>query len=379
MLLRRVFCREGSERKIKDSFLVKIKSIAMKVIKVISMQNVIERAKTYVRERMREREIIPTSQQTIMYIIITGVVVIVVGLWNGWWLPKVDLENARWALSAQATASGAILGLIVAAMIFRWSILKNQEQELRKKIHVYFKQLAEAAGFEVTGGLHRFIIDVAYDEYRSSIGNGEGKEKKGMKEALQNLGKFWVLKRLSIGYTVAADETLSRTLKHGDVEELSRVSKLSKKSAIDMWESYFTSPTSFLLEMHSTLKYVSRMLAIHRELGQEAIQVQEISRVPVEEYRVLEKVVGLMRGDDSWLTAKEIARWRSFIRVQFYITSILLFTATILAVTILSGLGGFESLPGQEPEIIRRIVEVPIGLSILGAYNCIMLVVSILR
>jgi hypothetical protein len=99
----------------------------------------------------------------------------------------------------------------------------------------------------------------------------------------------------------------------------------------------------------------------------------------VEEYRILETVVGLMRKDDTWLIASETARGKSAFRLPFYISCGLLFTATILAVTILTGLGGIESLLGQQPDILRYLVGVPIGFSIFGIYLCVLLVIATLR
>jgi hypothetical protein len=199
-----------------------------------------------------------------------------------------------------------------------------------------------------------------------------------MKEALRTLGRFWVIKSLSLDYSFAVDMTLRRNLRHGEVKGLSRISKISKDSAIDMWENYFTNPARFVLHMHDALQNVSRTLAIHRKCGEQAIGKRDVSWSPVKEYQILETVVGLMRGDDTWLIASDIERRRS-VRALFYISCGLLFTATILALTILTGLGGFESLPEQQPGILPYLVGVPIGLAVFGAYNSVLLLIAILR
>lgn len=358
----------------------------MKVAKPPSIRVVFQRAKEFARERIDESVVKPRSTLQTISFILYQLVFIVFALWLTWWLPQVDIESARWALSAQAQASGVILGLLVAAMIFRWSIISNEEQELQNKIHLYFKQLAVPSAEVKQYGLNRFIVDVAYDEYLSCINQEKGKVQKKMGKALRTLGRFWVINRLSLSYSIAVDMALSRNLRRGEIRDLSRASKVSKNSAINMWESYFTNPARFILAMHDAIQYVSRMLAIHRRYGKrtairQAIREREIplSLSTVKEYQILEEVVGLMRSDDTWLRASRIARWRSAIRPLFYISCGLLFTATILAITILTGFGGFESLLVQEPTIFLYLVGVPIGLAIFGAYTCIMIIFFVLQ
>lgn len=337
---------------------------------------IIQAARGYTRELKNKRILRPRSTLQTISFIVALVVFIVVVLWGEWWLPNVDIESARWALSAQAQASGAILGLLIAAMVFKWHIVANQEQELRNKIHLYFKRLADPSAGVQEG---RFIVDVAYDEYLSWIRQQKGKVPKKTKAALITLGRFWVIKELSLRYSSAVDETLSRSLRYGQISDLLTVNKLSKNSATDMWDSYFTNPARFVLDMHDALQYVSRTLAIIRRYGKEAIVEGKIPWSPVKEYEILETVLGLMRSDDSWLVASEVARGRSAFKLPFYTSCVLLSTATILALTILTGLGGIESLLGQHPDILRYLIAVPIGFSIFGIYFCVLLVTAILR
>jgi hypothetical protein len=375
--IRRV--REYTSKIIKEGMLKANSRLKMAFLTLYqAMLRVIERAREFVRERGNQRVVRPRSTlQTVfflMYIVVFSVVV----LWGTWWLPQVDVESARSALSAQAATSGTLLGLLIAAMVFRWSGIANREQGLWNKINLYLRELAVPVAPAKVNELNRFVVDVAYDEYLSLVNEEKGKGQKEMREALRMLGRFWVIKRLSLSYSIDVDMTLSRDLREGVLGDLSGV---SKESAVSMWESYFVSQARFVLEMHDALQYVSRMLAIHRQHGELSIrdiEARDIAWSPVKEYVILEKIVGMMRSDDTWLIAGDVRRWRS-IGPLFYLSSGFLFTAMLMALTILTGLGGFERLLVEHSSTFLWIVGVPIGLAIFGAYNCIVLVFAILR
>lgn len=345
------------------------------------MSGAIERARKSVRERLDQSVVRPRSTVQSVFSMMFLVAFIVVLLWGLWWLPQADVESARWALSAQAPTSGTILGLLIAAMVFRWSIIVNREQGLWNKINLYLKELAVPVPPVRVNELNRFVVDAVYDEYLCLISGEKGRVEKRAREALRTLGRFWVIRRLSLGYSFAADMTLSRNLTEGIVRELAEVSKVSKESGVSMWESYFVSPARFVLEMYDALRYVSRMLGIHREHGDldiQDIQEGDMGWSPVKEYVALEKVLGMMRSDDTWLIASDVRKWRA-VRVLFYLSSVLLFTATIVALAILTGLGGFEGLFVENPTMFMWVVGFPIGSTIFGAYAGILFVFAMLQ
>jgi hypothetical protein len=335
----------------------------------------IQRVKEYVRGKLNQSIERPRSTVQMVFFVMVQVVFIVAVLFVVWWLPNANVESARWALSAQAPASGSILGLVIAAMIFRWGVITNQEREIQGKTGAYFVELANAnAGPRG----ERFAVDVAYDEYLSLMNRERERGGKKVKEALRVLGRFWVIRKLSIGYTWAVDTTISRELRRGQLEELSRVSKVSKESAVNMWHSYFRNPGRFVLDMFEALQFVSRTLAISRKCGKMDVEGGVVEWSPIEEYRVLEKVVGFMRKGDTWLIANEAVRWRTAIRFPFYLACMSLFTATILAICVLSGVGGVDPLLGGA-EFIRFWVGASVLLCIFGVYFCVMLVLVVLQ
>lgn len=372
------------------SFMEKGSDMRERVVKVVRrlkgtfltmyqvMSGPIQRARKSVRERIDERAVRPRSTLQRVFFVIYLVVFTVVVLWGVWWLPQVDVESARWALSAQAPTSGSILALLIAAMVFRWGIIVNREQGLWQKINLYLRELSGYVPVEKANELRPFVVEAIYDEYLCLISREKGRVGRRLEEALRMLGRFWVIKKLSLGYSYAPDMTVSRRLTEGMVRELAGV---SKESAVSMWESYFVSPARFLLEMYGALRYVSRTLGIHRkhgELGIKDIQEWDKGWAPAGEYVILEMVVGKMRGDDTWLIASDVVRWKS-IRVLFYLASGLLLTATIVALAILTGFGGFESLFVEHHTTFMWLIALPIGCAIFGAYVAMLSVFKMMQ
>ena len=76
------------------------------------------------------------------------------------WLPGIDIDSARWALSTEAQATAAILALLVASAVFRLSSISSREPPLRELLDGCVKNLSLLSNIE-----NKNVMDTVYDEY----------------------------------------------------------------------------------------------------------------------------------------------------------------------------------------------------------------------
>lgn len=321
---------------------------------------------TRIRDRAEER---PQTSNPLFIFLITFIAFITIVFWVELWLPFVVIENAKWALSAQTQATAALLGLLIAAMALRWRTVTNQEQQLRSVIHSYLKVI----GTSGTGPQNIIpTIKVIYDNYLVWINSAKPKI---AKLAYINLGRLWVIMRLSYVYRVRIK--YGRYLKRGQTKRLSKVSKLSRESAISMWENYYRHPANFILDMYETLDHVSMILT---GLGMKSKQEKgerNNENTLLSKYDTLREITSSMLSDDSKLIAEETKRIRS-ISQPFIFTSVVLTSAIVIGLLALTGINNTNLLLNLNSDVIRWVVGIPIGLSVYGVFLCLIFVRNIL-
>lgn len=335
--------------------------------KVLSFLSLIRAYLTKIKDRRKE---IPTTRTSTFIFLLTLVSAFILILWIEFWFPFVEIETARWVLSAQVQATAAIFGLLVVAMAFKWRMVTNQEQQLRSNIYSYLKMLGKAKSGTILPS--SFVIDLAYEKYLTRINaTTEKKRKKGA--FFKNLGKLWVIRELSYIYSSGGAKELNRYLQHGQIKQLSKTSERSKESAIEMWEHYYRNPAQFILEMY-------------RVLGQVYLTVLDLETADNNKGKVKQSygtfdaiisIISQILADGSKLVAEEIKRVRA-ISQPFGFASVVLVLAIVIGLLVLAGISSTNPLLYQNPDAIRWVVGIPIGLSVYGVSLCLMFVLHIL-
>jgi len=294
---------------------------------------------------------------------ITWVLYVIGVFWVLWWLKYVTVESAKWALSAQVQATAAIFGLLIAAVSLRWSRVTEQEQQLRSKIYSYLQFLAGS-----TKGIPAVsVLDSAYGKYVEWV---EGNKKNKVNKAIfVKLGRFWVIKNLSDQYRLRL--IFGRFLTVGQTKPLNRISKLSRRAAVDMWEDYHKRPEAFILNMHETFSFlVAIMIAEQPNTGEEC-------EFPAESV-LLDNIASSIISDNSKLIAEEVKRTRIIIRPRFYLTAFLLALAILLGLSILTGIEGTLYPFSLIPNYLAWAVGIPIGLSFAGIIFSLLIIRKII-
>jgi len=190
---------------------------------------------------------------------------LVVIIATGFWLTKlslIDQDSAKWVLSAQSQATAAILGLMIAAGIFRWRTFTDREEQLQSALSNYLKRMNELTISGSTLQVPIRVFDVMYDDYVKFI--NQHVNSKGVpiisSEALKILGRLWSLRLLS-NYYGSLNIIPARRLTRG---ALKRLLKSSRQYAIEMWEFYYTNPASFYVYMEETLIHFRAIIILCR-------------------------------------------------------------------------------------------------------------------
>ena len=291
----------------------------------------------YAKPRMRKIEFI--------IVIVLGLIIgFIAAFWLSYWLPHTNVESAEWALSTQAQAMAAILGLLIAAGAFRWRTITNQEEELRTKIHSYLKRLGKTPELEK-----------AYNARLSKIEKEKAKKEEIDKIEFKSLGILYVIKKISIVFGLTDIEPIDRYLLREEAKMLSKVSNLSKESAIDMMDYFFRYPAKFILRMVN-------ILYVHSN-----------------KYPSLKYIVDSMLVDESKLIAEQIEYTRSRFIPAFYITCTILVIAVVISIVALSSISSPAIEESLGPHGLHWVVGWAIGLSILGIYSCLITTYVALR
>lgn len=335
--------------------------------------NLIIKLKNRITENINKREEKPRSNLIAFFYFLSWLVYVFVVIWIFWWLSYVTVDSAKWALSTQVQATAAIFGLLIAAMALLWRRMTGQEQGIREHIYDYLKGLEQGVG-QIP---QLPVSQVAYDNYLKWITELREKGEKIGKDAYINLGRLWVIISLSRQYSLKI--IFGRYLTTGQLKELSRISKESKKSAIVMWEHYHRYPESFMIAMHETLMMVESILLassmskrVDNNLGGEIRN--EKSDISEACTRLRNTVNAIVHNDDKF-NAEEVKRNRLALRVPFYFTSLVLSFAIILGLCILTGIEGTLFPPILSgPDNLMWAVGIPIGLSIFGVALCLYLI-----
>jgi len=287
---------------------------------------------------------IKVSEVVIIFIPAT-IIAIIVTIWFLSWLPHTDVESARWALSTQAQSSAAILGLLIVAVVFRWRTMANQEEDLRKSIYIYLKEL----------GRDPASLEKAYDVELSNTEMDKLKGEKREKIGFQRLGRIYVLKKLSLIYGQHEIKTIERYLRRDEVEALSSVNNQPKHAAIDMMDSFFRYPAKFMVKMFDTL-------SVHSN-----------------EHKSISLVVEKMLSDNTVLVGQHIEFTKPRLLSILYLTCTILIIAIVISITALSTISSTAIAETLGPHWLRLVVGLAIGLSIFGIYFCLMTIYVALR
>ncbi len=326
---------------------------------------------TFITNKLDKSEVKPPDKLMSLIFILAWVVYVFVVIWVFWWLRYVTVDSAKWALSAQVQATAAIFGLLIAAVSLLQRRITDQEQQLRNDIYKYLKELAQPLGTPPMP-----ILGIAYGDYLKWITEAKSKKERIAKDAFRNLGRLWVIRFLSLQYHLRL--RFGRYLTVGQTKELRKISKLSRESAIDMWEYYYRYPEDFIIKMHETLDMVSAVLMFPRradsnpgvEGGESAIS---------EEGRLLNNTAYAIVYNDSKVIAENVKRTRLALRPPFYFTSLVLAFAIVLGLCILTGIEGTLLPPIlSNPDNLKWVVGIPIGLSIFGIFLCLLMIRKII-
>lgn len=298
-------------------------------------------------------------------LLISLIALLILVYWVEEWLPNVTPESARWALSAQVQATAAILGLLIVAMAFRWRMVTNQEQQLRSSIYSYLKTMGTATSGTIPPS--PLVINLAYEKYLAWITAAREKKQKMDKAVFINLGRLWVIKELSFIHSSGGAKELSRRLKHGQIKQLSKISKLSNQSALEMWESYFRNSAQFILDMYEALGHIYTTLF---SLERKDSGKDKIKQSGGNTFDVIISVVSRILADGNKLMAEEIKRVRLTSKKPFYFVGGLLIVAIVVGLLALTGISDINSLLNTNSNAIRWVVGVPVGLSVYGVLLC---------
>ena len=339
-----------------------------------AISKLIIKLKNRITENINKREERPRSNIIVFFYFLSWLIYVLVVIWVFWWLSYVTVDSAKWALSTQVQATAAIFGLLIATMALLWRRMTSQEQEIRERMYGYLKDLEQKVG-QVP---QLPVSQVVYDNYLKWIIELRKKKEKVGKDAYMNLGRLWVIISLSRQYSLKL--IFKRYLTTGQLKELSRISKVSKESAIAMWEYYHRYPENFIISMYETLSMVSSILLassmsegeVDTNLGDE---MSNEKRAFSEACTRLQNMVTAIVHNDDKFNAEEVKRNRITLRIPFYFTSLVLSFAIVLGLCILTGIEGTLFPPILSgPDNLMWAVGIPIGLSIFGVALCLTLI-----
>ena len=338
-----------------------------------AMSKLIIKLKNRITENINKRPEKPPDRMMSFIFFLTWLLYAFGVIWIFWWLSSVTVDSAKWALSTQVQATAAIFGLLIAAVALLWRRITDQEQRLRNDIYEYLKELSQPLGRTPPVP----VLDVAYGDYLKWITEAISKKERIAKDAFRNLGRLWVIRFLSLQYRLRL--RFGRYLTVGQTKELSKISKLSRESAIDMWEYYYKRPEDFIINMHETLDMVSSIVTglklMNRDSG--AARKDKETNIPEECIR-LNNVAYSIVYNDSKVIAENVKRTRLALRPRFYFTSLVLALAIIIGLCILTGIEGTIFPFSLNPSNIVWAVGIPIGLSIFGIALCLALIRNII-
>lgn len=305
----------------------------------------------------------------LLFILMNPVALLLAFFWGSAfvWLPNLNVDSAKWVLSTQSQATAAILGLLIAAVIFRLHSVAERETPLLDRINTYMKHAFLSCSTRISSEL---IVDMVYKEYHFLIARkAEACKKKEIKAELISLGRFWVIRELT---SLRCNKSpIPRGLSRGKLENLRLVNYVAVESAVKMWDDYWTAPSGFILAMFETLTQVSKenrsILAMTFEHDTSEMSFEEKQQISKE---TIADQYGLLEGlrqdmfDDYWMfEAQRMQRTRRAFHKVFPLACIILFFAVVL---------GFLGLIGiNNPEVSRMqewLVGLPVSLSIVGGY-----------
>lgn len=289
-------------------------------------------------------------------------------------LSGMTIENAKWVLSTQSQATAAILGLLIVAVIFRWTRVVEQESQLRNSVHHYIRKIASHHTLSIADFTSPTIV-LAYKDYYNVL-SGMKRRKEVTKAALISLGRMWVLKEMSDYYSYSNLPPYG--LKRGQIKQLLEISAVTGDSASTMWSHYFSRPSEFMLEMFETLTHVnSTTLSVENGNGNSSSGGNDI-RTFADKYRQLEEYRKEMFNDaPEWkLEAERLTRIRKGTLSPFYAVCIILFLAVL---TGFLGIIGIDNAKLVEDVTLPLLVGLPTGLSAFGFFMSLVMVVRIIR
>jgi hypothetical protein len=277
------------------------------------------------------------------------VVFLIIAVWLVLWFPALNVDSSRWAVSAQTQATAAILGLLIAAWIFRLNTLQSQEGQIREEV---LKDLHTISLYRQGRVLD---LEIIYRGLKKRIGS-----KNPEKLDLIYLGRLWVIIKLSLFFAVMLP--LPRYLKQSDIVELS-TSKVSMNAALNMWEDFHVNISAFQVQLFETMHYVREKLAKSRS------------------YRpVVDEVGKSMMMSGTLVKSGVIRRMRSQLTPLFYVVSSVLALAVIVGLCALTGMGEMGVLTNLfGGKALSLMVGSSIGLSVFGIYLCQLLIFITIR
>jgi hypothetical protein len=324
----------------------------------------------FIIEKWNNLEVMPSDWSLNIIWFLSWALYVFIVAWVFWWLSYVTVDSAKWALSAQVQATAAIFGLLIAAIALRWRHITDQEQLLRNNIYSYLQALSATAKPPTERTV--LVLELAYDDYLKVITEKREKKGKVAKKVFVDLGRLWVISNLSYQYRFHL--IFGRYLTRGQTKGLSKISKLSMKSAVNMWEDYHKHPEDFILNMLETLNGVAvllnaSMLAKSNSYGgkgdKELVRKEAV-------ILALRDIGRSIISSNSKVIAEEVKRTRLTLQPRFYFTSLVLAFAIVLGLCILTGIEGTLLPPiFSNPNNLMWVVGIPIGLSIFGIALCL--------
>jgi len=315
------------------------------------------------RTRDKDEEI-PNIRAPTIIIIITFIFLLISILWLEIWLPSVDRESARWALSTQTQATAAILGLLITAVAFRWRIVSTREERLRSNIFSYLTTIGTSKSETIPHS--SLVIELAYEKYLNWINTEKEKKHKMDKSAFTHLGRLWAIKELAFVHSSGGAKELRRFLRYGQTKQLSKINKTSKESALKTWEAYHKDAAQFMLDMYGTLVYISIILF---DLEKEAGKDDKVNQIKAGTFDIMTSVASQILSDGSKLLAEEIKRVRLTSGTFYFIGGVLIL-ATVIGLLALTGISNDNSLLNANPNSIKWVIGIPVVLSVYGVFLC---------
>jgi hypothetical protein len=274
------------------------------------------------------------------------------------WLPSIDVDAAKWVLSTQVQASAAILGLLIAAAVFRLSRSSNKDSDFRDLISNYLKILSKKIKVDYSEGR---TIDFIYSDFYNLV-SALKRTDKLQKNQIIALGSFWAIQEIS-SY-LDSDDFPPRFLRKVKIKSLYKIDKLAAGSAVLMWEKYVNNPSDFILQ------WLGAMKTICESNLEENIKYSE-------KYRVLELLKSDMSKSQVKFEAYQLKRSRAFLST-FYLTCIIIIFAVLIGIY---GLAGIDNCKTFEDFLkpLNWLVGLPVGLSTIGLWFTLVSVVRMVK